>query len=347
MTTAAIPGGGDARLAEAAAWRVRLTESGLESCAGFEEWMSDPANAAAWAQVSEPWDRIGDEATSPEIMAARAAALSRARKNAQVRWTTRRRLPAIAAAMVVMIGVAAAGVGGWVWWDAQPDVYRTEDGERRVVRLADGSTISLDAASEVRVRYTEDARRLELVDGQARFEVARNPDAPFSVQARDQRIVATGTAFNVDLLGSRVLVTLIEGQVEVMNVPRLDRATDAPEVAERAPSPVVLEPGEQLVVGPAEPASVIAVSTTRTTAWETGRVEFENEPLSSAVERISRYGSRNIRVEGAVRDLAISGVFRAGDVDTFIDAVTAYLPVEAAQAPNGEIALRERAARPL
>src|SRR3546814_1264895 len=80
------------------------------------------------------------------------------------------------------------------------DLYRTVLGERRVVTLADGSTVSLDAASEVRVAYSERARELALVRGQARFDVAHDPRRPFAVQARDQRVVATGTAFNVDLL---------------------------------------------------------------------------------------------------------------------------------------------------
>src|SRR3546814_3966246 len=78
------------------------------------------------------------------------------------------------------------------------DLYRTVLGERRVVTLADGSTVSLDAASEVRVAYSERARELALVRGQARFDVAHDPRRPFAVQARDQRVVATGTAFNVD-----------------------------------------------------------------------------------------------------------------------------------------------------
>src|SRR3546814_3917007 len=96
------------------------------------------------------------------------------------------------------------------------DLYRTVLGERRVVTLADGSTVSLDAASEVRVAYSERARELALVRGQARFDVAHDPRRPFAVQARDQRVVATGTAFNVDLFGPQVLITLIEGHVQVL-----------------------------------------------------------------------------------------------------------------------------------
>src|SRR3546814_14300232 len=125
------------------------------------------------------------------------------------------------------------------------DLYRTVLGERRVVTLADGSTVSLDAASEVRVAYSERARELALVRGQARFDVAHDPRRPFAVQARDQRVVAPGTAFNVDLFGPQVLITLIEGHVPVLD------ATSSP--AAPTAQPVALRPGHGSVAPPQAP----------------------------------------------------------------------------------------------
>ena len=53
----------EARLHEAAAWRVRLTESGTRSAPEFESWLSHPGNQAAWNQVSRAWDFFCDWAT--------------------------------------------------------------------------------------------------------------------------------------------------------------------------------------------------------------------------------------------------------------------------------------------
>src|SRR3546814_11650488 len=94
------------------------------------------------------------------------------------------------------------------------DLYRTVLGERRVVTLADGSTVSLDAASEVRVAYSERARELALVRGQARFDVATDPHRPSAVQAHDQRVVVTGTALHINLFGPQFLSTPSEGDLQ-------------------------------------------------------------------------------------------------------------------------------------
>ena len=322
------------RLAEAAAWRVRLTEDDIETTEAFEAWMAEPANVAAWDQVQSPWRQVGEKATSPELMALRAGALARARRRG-LRWSGMGpRIAASLAAVLLVTGV----VGGWRWYEARPQDYRTMLGERRVIPLADGSKVSLDSGSEVRIRYTKDARKLELLAGQARFDVAHDVQRPFSVTARDQTVVATGTAFNVDLLGRKVLVTLIEGHVVVLRAPprRL-----IPTAALRAPAPAVeLEAGEQLIAAPAAPPLIQEANLERATAWESGQLAFKDEPLSSVAERVSRYSAQPVEVAPDAADLRVSGVFKAGDVTSFVDIVTSYLPVRAVRAPDGEIRLQ-------
>src|SRR5688572_31793758 len=79
------------RLASAALWRVRLTEEGLESSAAFEAWLAeDPANEAAWRQVNAPWDLLGEQAASSEVVAARRQALARAAEQGAVASAQRR-----------------------------------------------------------------------------------------------------------------------------------------------------------------------------------------------------------------------------------------------------------------
>src|SRR6185437_15005809 len=94
------------------------------------------------------------------------------------------------------------------------------------------SQLTLDARSEVSVRYTSDARALTLVRGQAQFDVAHDVARPFSVTAEGHEVLATGTAFDVDLLGPKLLVTLLKGRVVVLpqsaaTVPWLPHATSA------------------------------------------------------------------------------------------------------------------------
>lgn len=67
------------RLAEAAAWRARLADEGLETTAEFERWLiAHPSNAAAWRQVQRPWRFLGEQATAPEVIELRQQALTHA-----------------------------------------------------------------------------------------------------------------------------------------------------------------------------------------------------------------------------------------------------------------------------
>src|SRR6185312_1437239 len=181
---------------------------------------------------------LDDVAQAPEMQMARQAALVDARQTRRQRQ--RGRVFAIAASL--MIGLLAAGS---YWWAIGPDDYHTALGERRVITLSDGSKLSLDADSEVTVRYGKHDRALHLLRGQARFDVAHDKSRPFSVVAGNQRVIATGTAFNIDIAGPKVLVTLIEGHVVVVN------ETEGPQANVEAARTIELKAGQQLATGPA------------------------------------------------------------------------------------------------
>jgi transmembrane sensor len=205
------------RLVEAVGWRTHLTESDAETSEEFQTWLAtDERNLAAWNQAQGPWQFIGEHATAPELIELRRAALADARNTSRDRWI-RPALMALRSKLTIAASLLIVAIGGYLIWQSnQPDIYRTASGERRVVTLADGSQIALDSQSEVRVRYGRNARNLTLSKGQARFEVAHDVERPFSVLAGGQKVVATGTSFNVDLLGSNLLITLIEGHVVVL-----------------------------------------------------------------------------------------------------------------------------------
>ena len=65
-------------------------------------------------------------------------------------------------------------------------VAKTTVGERRTVKLPDGSSVELNTASELAVRYTASARAIRLTRGEAYFTVASDPQRPFSVHAADR-----------------------------------------------------------------------------------------------------------------------------------------------------------------
>src|SRR3546814_19485198 len=96
----------------------------------------------------------------------------------------------------------------------RPDAYATHIGERQLAVLDDGSRVSLDAVTKVKVRMKDEARQVELLEGRAKFDVAKDPLRPFTVAAGDKLVVAVGTSFSVELIDGQVRVILYEGQVE-------------------------------------------------------------------------------------------------------------------------------------
>src|SRR3984957_4748348 len=170
------------RMVQAAAWRKHLTETDAESTEAFEGGLAaDPLNQAAWRQIQEPWDLFGEHANSPELIELRRAALGNANQAGRRRWL-RVVIQGNRLRRLVAVGVTVFVVGAIAVWSLnRPDDYRTAAGERRVVTLTDGSKIALDSRSEVLVSYSEKARDLTLVRGQARFDVAHHVERPFSV----------------------------------------------------------------------------------------------------------------------------------------------------------------------
>ena len=342
------------RLAEASAWRVALFEAGVETNESFETWLtSDPRNPGAWAQVAAPWDRFGEDAMAPELIVARRDALERARRHQQrrlgasLRWRgAGGRIAASLIAGVLLCGLIGLGV----WQSNRPELFQTAPGERRTITLADGSVVAMDSNTRLSVRLRGGSRALALLQGQARFDVAHDKARPFTVHAGDKTVVATGTSFNVDLLGANVVVTLIEGRVSILQ--DAGSSSLAPFRA-APPRPVVarLAAGEQLVASQSAtdrplavtpPVVVAKASIEQALSWESGQLVFENEPLSAVVERVDRYTDHPVVADGRAAALRVSGVFNAGDLTTFVDAMQRALPVTAETTDDGVVHLRSR-----
>jgi transmembrane sensor len=315
-------------LIRAMAWRSHFTETETESSADFEAWLAaDPIHAQAWRQVQEPWEVLDEQANSPEMIALRRTALGNARaishKRSRKAYFSEQRLKFLKVAGVAVVLAGAVSV----WMATRPDVYRTAMGEHRTVNLSDGSTVILDASSEVRVGYSRRARDLSLIRGQARFVVASDVERPFSVRAAEQKVVAIGTAFNIDRLKRQLVITLLEGNVVVV-----DQSTHVQRE---------LRPGEQLVAAAGAEPLVSAGSVERATAWESGLVMAENEPLGQVAERISRYSDRAVEVVDAkAAALKVNGVFKAGDVDRFVMTVMEHFPLASEPGRQGAVKLR-------
>lgn len=315
----------------AASWCVQLVDGPLDQTARKElqSWLDlDPRNAEIFDAVAEGWNSVERHASAPEMLALREAAMSEARRAQRARSSglVRRR-------SLIWMGLAASvalfAVSAAVWQSQQPRLYNTGVGERQLVRLADGSTVSLDGDSAVRVRLTSNRRTLWLDRGRARFNVAKDPLRPFSVRADDRMVVALGTSFSVERLGADVRVVLYEGRVSI-----LDKG-EAPILPTSGPSTErMLAPNHEMVIGEADSvasAPIVVTDPQKAASWEFGMLTFEAERLASAVERMNRYSDQKLVVTGPAAELRISGVFRSGDNLAFAGGVSEAFPVVASR----------------
>jgi transmembrane sensor len=342
-------------LVEAAAWCVHLTEAEVQTTPDFEAWLqADSAHGEAWARVEPNWNIFKSHTTAPEVLALRRLALADAHNVARQREASSQvlREPAPKRTgkqwLFTLAAAASVLVAASLWYFLRPNVYRTHVGEQRVVALADGSKVQLDSATELSIDYSSHERNLTLSRGQARFDVAHDAARPFIVTAGAKKVVATGTAFNVDVLGSRVLVTLIEGDILVLprNATNLRQSIAAfaqsrldgsvgSRSANAANGTIELVPGQELVASADGTSKVSGTNVTRVTAWQKGQLLFDDEPLSSVVERVNRYAAKPIVVtDDSIRELRISGVFDTNDIPGFITTITHYLPLSATARQN-------------
>jgi transmembrane sensor len=316
------------RLEVAAEWRLRLTrDPSLGQAPEYLQWCSDPLNASASEAVSRAWSCVGALNRAPEMLELRRQALARLRQVGASRWHSRKvKLGAVAAVVLGMIGAAALYLSPHL-----PTYYRTDIGERRVVALPDGSRISMDSDTQVRVAYQKTARSITLDRGRSRFDVAHDSSRPFTVTAGPRTVVAVGTSFDVERLQSTVLITLIQGQVVIKGA--------EPEL----PTPTIsLNAGEQLVISRDVKPNIVAADPQVARAWEAGRLLFRDEPLGDAVARVNRYTVHAIQIDPSIASIRISGVFNAGDIGSFVSAVTSYFAVQASTTRDNSILLQPR-----
>lgn len=229
------------------------------------------------------------------------------------------------------MGVIGGGLS-WMIWRQGQGRYASGIGEVRRIALEDGSTLLLNTASEVTVRFTKRQRDIRLVRGEALFEVAHDKSRPFIVQANDTAVRAVGTAFAVRLEAAQVDVTVTEGVVEVADakaVAGLGAATSSAS----PPGVKRVAAHERLVIARARAPDVKPIAPAdaeRQLAWREGLVSFDGESLQTAVAEINRHNRRQIVVDDpALAAMPIVGVFRATDLDGFSAAAAAALKARA------------------
>jgi transmembrane sensor len=307
----------DRRIAEEAAhWLIELEDSSSPDLSGFAAWLTaSPRHIEEFLFASALWNSFGEFDEQRRIDVEQLIARARANvqpleidgRHAALRVRPPRGLGRLLAAAALAVAVA---LGVWTSIVRYGATYTTDIGEQRIVKLTDGSIVTLNTRSRAVVRFSADAREVELAEGEAFFDVEHDPDRPFRVKAGSAVVQAIGTQFNVHRLGATT-VSVVEGAVEVA---LLEKSS-----TESVPS-VRLSAGEQLEIDASGAlAPPRAADIERVLAWRERRLIFRNEPLGQIASEFNRYNERPLIVEGSMtRSRRITGVFQADDPGALI-----------------------------
>lgn len=302
----------DKAVATQAAQGFLLLQSGEATAADRTHWMqwraADPAHEDAWQRAEQVSRKFG---LLPGALA--MPALGR---------TVRADRRAAVKALALLLAAVPAG---WVAWRASPARewladHRTATGERREVRLPDGTRIQLNTATAIDVAYDTTLRRVRLRAGEILIDTA--PDRvpagdpayrPFVVDTAQGRLRALGTRFVVRSDDARGLLSVLEGAVEIR--PARDPG-----------APVIVPAGRQAFFG-ATAVSAPRALAAGADAWVRGVLYAEEMRLADFAAELARYRSGALHCDPAAAEIRVSGAFQLDDTDRILDLLAQTLPV--------------------
>lgn len=312
---------------QAADWHAQLPHAGAAERAAFAAWRStSAAHAAAYERVQAAHDGARALAEEGPLLALRQQTLARtmlAGRSRRPRWGM------MAAGAIVLAAAPLAAFGIRAWTTPAPHVFtrtfRTGIGQQADVTLPDGSAVTLDTGTTLKVRYGAGARTAAL-SGQGWFRI-RAGDTPFRISAGGRDFSAPAGTFDVRTDPGRVRAFADAGHLTL--------ESDGASVA-LAPGKLLAVQGNDVVIRTLDDPAAI-------TGWRSGQLQFADTSLSEAVGEFNRYRSRPIRLADArVGALRISGAFRTTGASAFVGALATGFPVRVEQDARDGIVITAR-----
>lgn len=234
---------------------------------------------------------------------------------------SRPRFAAFAIAATVLLLLATGFVAFKYELFRTQQQFTTVIGGLQTIPLSDGSRVLLNTDTEIRVSLTSRERRVEIVRGEAFFDVAHDASRPFVVHAGERRVIAVGTQFSVRREERDLHVTVAEGTVRLEDHARNTLLPAGSDMQARGDAVHVQQ--------------VPLTEVERKLTWRTGVLTFRETTLAEAVAELNRYSTRKLVIgDPGIAMLQVSGVFRSDGVDSFVRLLERGFPVQAAVQPN-------------
>lgn len=301
---------------EAHRW-VRLLASGeatdvdAEAC---RSWCArSPAHATAFAEARRFWKTLGTAGDGWRADEARLAERQRARRV----MSRRAMLGGALAASVAGVAAIRPPLDLWPSIFELDANYRTGVGEQRQVALVEGASVQMNTRTSLSL--TSDPRQIELVSGEASFQVA-SQTMPFSVLAAEGRTSASDARFDIRVDGASVRVTSLSDNVDVSLGARS----------------VQLRAYQRVTYSRDGLGDVVAIDPAIADAWREGLILCDNTPLKDVVAELNRYRSgRIVLMRTDLGELSVSGRFRTAEPDQALLQIQKVFGIRARSLPGG------------
>lgn len=322
---------GDEVNAQAAAWVIK------SSSPEFDAEDLDALNV--WLEVSEQHLLAYERAEDIWMAAERPAnALAVLPLTPPLRSGTAasRRAPSWRRGFVPTAAIAAtlvAAVGTYTWFSKPSPVqvitYQTVKGQKKHIKLPDGSTIDLNSDTQLKVALDRSSRNFTLDRGEVLFSVVHDPAHPLTVHAGDARIDDIGTRFDVYRGPAAVTVAVLEGAVSASNM------------ANAVEPRTILTANQSVVLANGTVQSIKTAAAQPQIAWLNSEVSYKDATLEAIADDLNRYFDKPIIVEASARRLKLTVAMNLDSEDLVVKRLEAFLPITAATTSD-HIVLRLR-----
>lgn len=212
--------------------------------------------------------------------------------------------------------VAALLPAGWLLAQQTPVAawradLRTASGERRDLRLPDGSLLQLDTATALNMDLEQGRRLLSLIEGEMALNMASNAPA-MTIKTGQGLVLATGAELCIRQRGQSCQVSVWRGMVEL--TPQQGQS-------------MRLHAGQRATMS-ADAITSVQPFDARQPGWRQGVLSVENQPLGRFLENLSRYRPGILRWDPALESLRVTGTFRLDETDKILFLLAATLPLQ-------------------
>lgn len=308
-------------LEQANQWLLHLQENpeNEQLLAEFQHWLDeDEKHEACYLEAALLWQEI-DAATCELQTEERQKAVQQNTLNQTT--STLEKIPpkrqffskpiALSAAFLSLVLLTVLVLPKHIW--LQPDIA-TGIAQQQTRTLSDGSILHLNGQSGVNILFSETSRTVELLYGEAFFEVASDSERPFQVIAQDILAQAIGTAFNIKYLDEGIEATLTEGKL------KLELATQ---------KSLILRAGERVLWHDSEGTQRSQGHSLYLPDWKRGLLRLDNMPLVDVLTRLNRQYPVTLKlVNPALANKPIKGILPLNDLETTLTVLETTLAVK-------------------